>query len=67
MDYKTTRLRAHRRNIDRYQKLLQSNLSAVELHFVEKRLSEERFTFAMLQFMGSRSSAAEISLPDALR
>lgn len=67
MNEKAARLRAHLRNIDRYQKLLRSNLSATELRFVEQRLSEERFALAMLQFMGERNSASDIGLPDALQ
>lgn len=67
MSEKAARLLAHQRNIDRYQKLLRSNLSATELRFVEQRLSEERFTLAMLQFMSERSSASDIVLPDALQ
>jgi hypothetical protein len=57
------RLRAHQRNIDRYQNLLKTQLSETELHFVEKRLSEERFWIAMLQFMSP--SPASINLHGA--
>jgi len=64
MDKQAERLRAQR-NIDRYQKLLETNLNEIELRFVEQRLSEERFTLAMLQFMGRRSSAREVGPPDA--
>jgi hypothetical protein len=35
------RITIHRRNIDRYQRLLQTNLSAVERNFVDKRIAEE--------------------------
>ena len=51
MSERVNRLRSHQRNIDRYQGLLKSGLSDVELRFVEQRLSEERFALAMLQFM----------------
>jgi hypothetical protein len=51
MDDRIARLRAHQRNISRYQNMLKTRLSEVELHFVEKRLSEERFKIAMLEFM----------------
>jgi hypothetical protein len=67
MNERSERLRAHQRNIDRYQNLMKTKLSAIELRFVEQRLSEERFTLAMLQFMGSRGSASDIGLPDALQ
>ena len=66
MDEKIARLRAHQRNVERYQGLLKSKLSQVELRFVEQRLSEERFALALLQFMGP-SSSTKIELPDALQ
>ena len=42
-------------------------LALVELRFVERRLSEERFALAMTQFMGPSSSSETIQLPDALQ
>jgi hypothetical protein len=51
MDQTSARLRNHQRNIDRYQNLLKTQLSPSELRFVERRLSEERFTMALLQYM----------------
>jgi hypothetical protein len=51
MSERANRLRSHQRNIDRYQGLLKSSLSDIELRFVEQRLSEERFALAMVQFM----------------
>jgi hypothetical protein len=51
MNDKMARLRAHQRNIDRYETLLKSSLNDVELRFVEQRLSEERLALAMVQFM----------------
>jgi hypothetical protein len=59
MKDKTTRLLAHERNIDRYQVLLKSSLSEIELRFVERRLSEERFALAMLQFMSPSNSMGD--------
>ena len=67
MDEKAARLRAHQANIDRYQRLLKSNLNATELRFVERRLSEEQSKLAMLQFMGGGQSPSDIGLPDALQ
>jgi hypothetical protein len=43
-------LRVHERNIDKYQRLLKTKLSEAEIRYLQKRLSEERFTVAMLQF-----------------
>ena len=48
MDEKIARLRAHQRNIDRYQRLLKTELSDLESQYLERRLSEERFRIAML-------------------
>jgi hypothetical protein len=59
MNERIARLRAHQRNIDRYQGLLNSGLSAVELRFVERRLSEERLALATLQSMSPSSSLEE--------
>ena len=53
MDHTSARLRNHQRNIDRYQNLLKTQLSPSELRFVERRLSEERFTIAILQYMST--------------
>jgi hypothetical protein len=43
-------LRVHERNIDRYQRLLKTKLSDAEVHYLQKRLSEERVAVARLQF-----------------
>ena len=42
IDQHLARLRAHRSNIQRYRKLLQTSLTELERQFVEKRLSEEQ-------------------------
>jgi hypothetical protein len=64
MNERTSRLQAHQRNIERYEGLLKSQLNAVELRFVELRLSEERFAFAMLEFMSPSNSPEKIELPN---
>jgi hypothetical protein len=51
MDEQTARLRTHQRNIDRYQNLLNTELSEVELRFLERHLSEERLAMATLEFL----------------
>ena len=66
MNEKIARLRTHKQNIDRYEVLLKSGLSEIELRFVEQRLSEERLALAMLQFM-SPSNSKEDDHPDAMR
>ncbi|SHN60877.1 hypothetical protein [Bradyrhizobium erythrophlei] len=56
MDESTARLRALKRNIDRFQKLPRSNLSSAELRFVEQRLSEDQLILAKLQSGGHGSA-----------
>jgi hypothetical protein len=46
-------LLTHQKNIDRYQNLLKTKLSEAETHYLERRLSEERFAMAILRFMSS--------------
>jgi hypothetical protein len=57
MNERIARLRAHQPNIDRYENLLNINLTELEVQFLEKRLSEERIALAMLQFVGPSSAA----------
>jgi hypothetical protein len=54
MDNKDSRLRSHEQNITHYQNILKTRLTKVEMHSVEKRLSEERFKIAMLEFMSPK-------------
>ena len=49
MDEVVVRLHTHEKNINRYQNLLGTDLSEAEKHYLERRLSEERFAIAMLQ------------------
>jgi hypothetical protein len=41
IDAKLAQLRAHRQNISRYRRLLDTKLSPLERQYVERRLSEE--------------------------
>jgi hypothetical protein len=41
IDEKVARLRAHDNNINRYRRLLRTNLSDLERQFIERRLYEE--------------------------
>jgi hypothetical protein len=64
MTERAVRLRKHEQNIERYQSLLKTELTDVEQQYVQKRLSEERFWVAMLEFMGpSPSSPIEMRNP----
>jgi hypothetical protein len=58
----TTRVRAHLRNIEHYQNLLKTKLSEIEQQFLERRLSEERFAVAMLNFMSPSGLSAGCDL-----
>lgn len=63
MDERIARLRTHHKNIERYQGLLKTKLNEVELQYLERRLSEERFAIAMLEFMSPpAASKREIGL-----
>ena len=48
------RLRAHRQNIDRYRRLLQTNLAAVERDFIERRIAEEEGAMARVEAKSPR-------------
>ncbi|WP_050421749.1 hypothetical protein [Bradyrhizobium tropiciagri] len=51
-EYQIALLRTHERNIERYRGLLRTKLNDVEIRFVERRLSEERFAVEMLKVAG---------------
>ena len=51
MEKRIVQLRTHQKNISRYENMLKTELTDLERQFVQKRLSEERFTIALLQFM----------------
>ena len=40
-DENLARLRAHRQNIDRYRRLLQTSLTVLERNFIKQRIAEE--------------------------
>jgi hypothetical protein len=41
IDENLTRLRVHRQNIERYRRLLETNLTVLEREFIERRITEE--------------------------
>jgi hypothetical protein len=49
METETALARAHRDNIQRYHKLLKTNLTDVERNYIEERLSQERAILQVLQ------------------
>ena len=48
VDEKLARIRTHRNNIDRYNRLLKTNVSDFERQFIERRLNEEASSLAKL-------------------
>lgn len=42
IDESLARLSAYRQNIDRYRRLLRTNLTALEQTFIERRIAEEQ-------------------------
>jgi len=42
IDQQTARIRTHRNNIHRYQRLLRTRLTDLEREFLERRLAEEQ-------------------------
>jgi hypothetical protein len=61
MTERNARLNALERNIDRYELLLKSNLSDLEMRFVGRRLSEQRFALAIEQSINRSPEAGQIS------
>jgi len=55
MEATIVQMRTHQKNIDRYKDLLETDLSAVDRQYIEKRLSEERLTIASLRFIGAQN------------
>jgi hypothetical protein len=47
-DENIARMRAHRNNIHRYRRLLNTKLSEIERQFIERRLQEEQSSMAAL-------------------
>jgi hypothetical protein len=63
MATRIVQLRSHQTNIDRYENMLKTELSDVERQFVQRRLSEERFTIAQLQFMSPSAPSGGYDRP----
>jgi len=53
MEKRIVQLRTHQKNISHYENMLKAELTDLERQFVQKRLSEERFTIALLQYMSA--------------
>jgi hypothetical protein len=55
-------LRAHRQNIDRYRRLLQTSLTVLERNFIEQRIAEEE---AALNRRASDTFPMVLTMPPA--
>jgi hypothetical protein len=69
MDENHIRLRAHQKNVERYRGLLKTKLTDIELHYLERRLSEEQCAIMALQLKcvepGAYRSPASLSRPES--
>jgi hypothetical protein len=63
VEKRTVQLRTHQKNIDRYENMLKTELTDRDRQFVQRRLSEERFTIALLQFMSPSASSGGYDRP----
>jgi hypothetical protein len=59
-------LRTHQMNVDRFQKLLKTNVNKAEANFLERRLAEERFAIAILDFMSPNAPSKGRDFREAL-
>jgi hypothetical protein len=64
METRIVQLRTHKKNIDRYEGLLETKLSEVERLYIEKCVSEERLAIAMLDLMSPSPASKGITVPD---
>jgi len=48
IDESLARLSGYRQNIDRYRRLLRTNLTALEQNFIERRIAEEQLALDRL-------------------
>jgi len=60
VDENLARLRAHRQNIERYRRLLETNLTVLEREFIERRITEEE---SALDGLASDTLAMVLKMP----
>lgn len=58
IDFNTTRVRGHRRNIERYCRLLATELTDLERQYLHKRIAEEHAQLEQLETAASRGNAS---------
>jgi hypothetical protein len=64
IDYRTARMRTHRRNIQRYGRLLATELSDLERQYLHRRIAEERAELEQLaqaEHSGKQHRGASVS------
>jgi len=62
IDQSLARLRVHRRNIERYRRLLETDLTVLERDFIERRIAEEQ---SALNRLGSDTLPMVVKMPSA--
>jgi len=60
VDENLARLRAHRQNIERYRRLLETDLTVLEREFIERRITEEE---SALDGLASDTLAMVLKMP----
>ena len=63
LDENLARIRAHRNNIHRYQRLTRTKLSELERQFVDRRIAEEK---AALEALACQTFPVAFTLPQGL-
>jgi hypothetical protein len=58
IDFNTARVRSHRRNIERYCRLLATELTDLERQYLHKRIAEEQAQLEQLEKAASRRNAS---------
>jgi len=64
IDYRTARMRTHRRNIQRYGRLLATELTDLERQYLHKRIAEEQAEVERLAREGDPGSQAPAAIPN---
>jgi hypothetical protein len=59
IDFNTAQVRGHRRNIERYCRLLATELTDLERQYLHKRIAEEHAQLEQLEKRASPSTSAD--------
>ena len=62
IDESLARLRVHRQNVERYRRLLETNLTVLERDFIERRIAEEE---SAVNRLGSDTLPMAVKMPPA--